>query len=336
MPSDDRGTELLPTEPVSDPDYNVIIRRPANGTTVSGELTALAAVSGEADVVVDGYLDSTLLKTENSEPYEFMIDTTRYSDGEHKFKATARSEDGQVRSAVVIFRVDNSKDASESPDIPDSQPLPPSNLTLPSAEDVFLTENFSVPDEVGNFLILIPNEAHHLDMESDSFLPTTNRHYLPTRLEISSATNVTLVSNDSDHFHTTLIRDSDLRPVVETTEIDYAEYTEPIIFRSQATGGYGFSDLEYDDMHGYITVRDPSKPASGIAVGCIYVPQVDISKFRQSFANHGFAIESEYSFTWDNSNQSIDEQTLIVFSTHQPLPIALEGLSDIVKDTPYS
>ena len=57
--------------------------------------------------------------------------------------------------------------------------------------------------------------------------------------------------------------------------------------------------------------------------------------FKQTLSVRGFAIESEHNFTWENSNQDTDDQTLIIFSTMQPLSSAFQQLAIIVEQTPY-
>lgn len=318
------------------PILDVVITYPTEGSTVKGTIEAGVQVSGNVDVeMVEGYFNDTLIDTENSAPYEFTIDTTQFADGTHTFKATAIGSNMLNASAEVSITVQNLVNILP----PGTYPAPvPLGEILPSAEQVFNTETFGVPDEVSNFVILIPNEGHHLDSEPDSLIAGTNAHYLPTNIEISNMTSITFLSNDYDHFHSTVVSNEKSGKVAwETSNIAYAQYTESKSFSNEDAGKYLFvsNDPDYEDMKGTITVREAAKSPTGGTVGCIYVPQEDLPKFREISSLRGFAIESEHNFTWENSNQGTDDQTLIIFSTMHPLSGALQQLAAIVEETPY-
>ena len=321
--------------PDSTPMLDVVISYPTEGSTVRGTIEALVQVSGNVDVEgVEGHLDDTLVDTEDTAPYEFTIDTWPFEDGAHTFRATAVGSSMNA-TAMVNITVQNLVD------IPAPGTYPPPVLLgglLPTAEQVFKSETFRVPDEASNFIILIPNEAHHLDSEPETLIAETNAHYLPTNVEVSKATSIIFLNNDYDHSHTTVVTsEQDGRIVWETSNVAYAQHTESKSFLNEEAGTYLVvsDDSDYEDMRGTITVREPTISPTGATVGCIYVPQEDLPKFRQIFSLRGFAIESEHNFTWDNSNQDTDDQTLIIFSTMHPLSDALQQLAPIVEATPY-
>ena len=324
------------TLPTPAPLLHVVITQPTEDAKVKGAVEAVVQVSGDVDVeTVEGYLNDTLIDTENSEPYEFTIPTAQFADGNYKFKAKAIGESGVTASAEVSLTIQNLVNLPPSGTYPDPVPL---GGILPSAEQIFISETFRVPDEVSNFIILIPNEGHHLDSEPDSLIAETNAHYLPNHVEISKTTSITLLSNDQDHFHTTVVTsEKDGTVVWETENIAYAQYSESRSFSNEDAGKYLFvsDDPDYEDMKGTISVRESVKSPTGSTVGCIYVPQEDLPMFKQTLSVRGFAIESEQNFTWDNSNQDTDDQTLIIFSTMQPLSSALQQLAIIVEQTPY-
>ena len=321
--------------PDSTPTLDVVISYPTEGSTVRSTIEALVQVSGNVDVEgVEGHFDDTLVDTEETAPYEFTIDTWQFEDGAHTFRATAIGSSMNA-TAMVNIMVQNLVD------LPAEGSYPPPVLLgglLPSAEQVFNSETFRVPDEASNFIILIPNEAHHLDSEPETMIAETNAHYLPTNLEISKITSIIILNNDNDHFHTTVItHERDGSTVWESSNVAYGQHTEPKSFLNEEIGTFTVvsADSDYEDMRGTITVREPVITPTGATVGCIYVPKEDLPKFREIFSLRGFAIESEYNFTWDNSNQDSDDQTLIVFSTMHPLPDALSQLAAIVVETPY-
>lgn len=317
------------------PILEIVITYPTEGSIVKGTIEAGVRVSGNVDVeMVEGYFNDTLIDTENSAPYEFTIDTTQFADGAHKFRATAISSSVNA-TAEVNITVQNLVNILPPGTYPPPVPL---GEILPSAEQVFNSETFGVPDEVSNFIILIPNEGHHLDSEPEALIAESNAHFLPTNVEISNKTTITFLSNDYDHFHSTVVTsEKDGKVVWETSNIAYAQYTESKSFSNEDVGKYLVvsDDPDYEDMKGTITVSEAAKSPSGSTVGCIYVPQEDLPEFREIFSLRGFAIESEHNFRWENSNQGTDDQTLIVFSTMHPLSGALQQLAAIVEETPY-
>lgn len=279
--------------PDSTPTLDVVISYPTEGSTVRSTIEALVQVSGNVDVEgVEGHIDDTLVDTEDTAPYEFTIDTWQFEDGAHTFRATAVSSSMNA-TAMVNITVQNLVD------IPTPGTYPPTLLLgglLPTAEQVFKSETFRVPDEASNFIILIPNEAHHLDSEPETLIAEINAHYLPTNVEVSKKTSITFLSNDRDHFHTAVVTsEHDGRIVWETSNVAYAKHSESKSFLNEDAGTYLVvsDDSDYEDMRGTITVREPSIPPTGGTVGCIYVPQEDLPKFRQIFSLRGFAIESE-------------------------------------------
>ena len=324
------------TLPTPAPLLHVVITQPTEGAKVKGAVEAVVQVSGDVDVeMVEGYLNDTLIDTENSAPYEIIIPTAQFADGNYKFMAKAIGDNGVTASSEVSITIQNLVNLPPSGTYPDPIPL---GGILPSAEQVFISETFRVPDEVSNYIILIPNEGHHLDSEPDSLIAQTNAHYLPIHVEISKTTSITLLSNDHDHFHTTVVAsEKDGTVVWETENIAYAQHSESISFSNEEVGTFLFvdDDTDYQDMKGTITIREATRSPTAYTVGAIYVPQEDLPMFKQTLSVRGFAIESEHNFTWDNSNQDTDDQTLIVFSTMQPLSSALQQLAIIVEQTPY-
>lgn len=330
---------ITPNQNTSDsgsaPVLDIVISYPTEGSTVRGTIEALVHVNGNVEVEgVEGYFDDILVDTEVTSPYEFTIDTWQFEDGPHTFRAAAIGS-SLNSTAVVNIIVENLVDIPAEGSYPTPVLL---GSLLPSAEQVFDSETFLVPDEASNFIILIPNEAHHLDSEPETLIAETNAHYLPTNVEVSKITSVVILNNDFDHFHATVIASElDGSTVLQTDEVGHTQYTESLSFTDITTGTYNVvsADSDYVDMRGRITIREPTISPTGATVGCIYVPQEELPKFREIFGLRGFAIESEHNFTWDNSNQDTDDQTLIVFSTMHELPDALSQLAAIVLETPY-
>jgi hypothetical protein len=61
------------------------------------------------------YVDSTLIKQENYDPYEFGIDTTDFGDGSHVLKAIATDKSGNSNAATITTNVSIQNEQQESP-----------------------------------------------------------------------------------------------------------------------------------------------------------------------------------------------------------------------------
>jgi hypothetical protein len=78
----------------------------AENQVLSGSYKVVVAAS-DASLVsgINLYIDGTLFKTENYSPYEYTIDTTKYSDGNHALKAVATDKSGNTNAATITTSV---------------------------------------------------------------------------------------------------------------------------------------------------------------------------------------------------------------------------------------
>lgn len=214
--------------------------------------------------------------------------------------------------------------------------LAPPSGTLPTAQQVYNTETFNVPDGVSHFILLIPNEAHEPNSEPDKFIASTNRHYLATNLQIAQNTAITMINDDGGHTHTTQAKRQDNGVTQWTTNaISESQHSTPPQSFTDLTQ-YDIVDTVEPSMAGTVAVRAATIDPSGQIVGCLYVPTSQLNTFKTLLTNNGFTTESEYSFTYETISANFsDNNTLIVYSTTQPLSTALSALSNIVQQTPY-
>jgi Bacterial Ig domain/RTX calcium-binding nonapeptide repeat (4 copies) len=100
------------------------------GQTLSGKYNVVVTASDVSKISnIKLYVDSTLVKQENSAPYEFPTDTTKFADGTHTLKAVATDKSGNAITKTVAVMFDN--EASSTPPPPTSSPPPPSSsLTI--------------------------------------------------------------------------------------------------------------------------------------------------------------------------------------------------------------
>jgi hypothetical protein len=126
------GTILTPTlfpsndsKTTSGPMLVVVITQPAEGSTVKGEIEAVAKVSGDVEVeMVEGYLNDTFIDTEVSAPYEFTIPTTQFADGNYKLRANAIGDNGVNATAEVSITIQNLVDLPPPGSNPTPEPKP--------------------------------------------------------------------------------------------------------------------------------------------------------------------------------------------------------------------
>ena len=110
-----RGADDCMTQEPAGRSYRVILcfAQPANGTSISGmaQVSATVTVEGAQLAVrsVVFYLDGVYVLTDFEAPYEFVLPSARFVDGQHSldFEATLRDDLLTERASVaVIFRND--------------------------------------------------------------------------------------------------------------------------------------------------------------------------------------------------------------------------------------
>lgn len=81
---------------------------PASGATIAGEAKFVALVESDALVTsVEFFVGDDLRSTDDSTPYEFVMDTLDEADGQLKVTVTAYNEKGESAKAVLNLTVDN-------------------------------------------------------------------------------------------------------------------------------------------------------------------------------------------------------------------------------------
>lgn len=142
-----------------------------------------------------------------------------------------------------------------------------------------------------------------------------------------------------------------------TGQLDYASSSAPIILPSPGT--YDVIDKSYNTKEAKITVLDNETSNGNLILGGFYTPtnQVENTRdndgvshpgslqyYKEAFNNDGIDILSEYNFTyatcdycpgeyWPDNKSG--EHTLLIYSTQQPLSVALDKLGKLVKDNVY-
>ena len=91
-----------------DPAPSVTITFPAPGAAVSGTVHIQATASDNGTITrIEFYVDDALVATDLSSPYSFDWDTSMYTNGLHKIRATAYDDLGQPGSQEIGVNVGN-------------------------------------------------------------------------------------------------------------------------------------------------------------------------------------------------------------------------------------
>ncbi len=85
----------------------VAIESPANGSTLTGNVTVGAMVEGKNITSTQLLIDGKLVSTGDGSPLSYLIDTNDLTDGAHKIQVIATSSDGEVITRESNFTVNN-------------------------------------------------------------------------------------------------------------------------------------------------------------------------------------------------------------------------------------
>src|SRR6185436_18226668 len=98
-------------------------KAPTSGKTVSGTLSGTNCyVAGVGVTSVQFFLDSAALNTDSvmSDGMQCQLDTTKFANGTHTLKATARNSSGSTRTDVISINIQNA--ANTAPCVSFSSP----------------------------------------------------------------------------------------------------------------------------------------------------------------------------------------------------------------------
>ncbi len=85
---------------------SVTITNPTNGATVKGTVNITASYTGCIDTV-EFYIDSTLVSTDNAALFEYLWDTTTYSEGSHTIEVKGYCTGVYKDNDIITVTVDN-------------------------------------------------------------------------------------------------------------------------------------------------------------------------------------------------------------------------------------
>ena len=236
---------------------------------------------------------------------------------------------------------------------------------IPSAQSVYQSHSISLPNSVKTFVWYIVNEAHEdTHNEQQKLMSSHNPNFIPTELTILEGVSILFLDTDAPwdtpHPHTIEITDKSSGEVVYTTgKLDHTESSKPVILPA---GNYAAIDKTYPWMKGTITVLPNSEKntENNLKVGAFLAPTNQVADkkdndggmhpgwlgyYKTELPKNGFKVLSEFNFHYAACSycpgkfwpdQKTADHTLIIYSTNQPIHLALQKLAKLVRDNVYT
>lgn len=216
------------------------------------------------------------------------------------------------------------------------------------AKSIFDDKQFTVPSNVKNFVILIPNEAHE-SPELPKEQRLINQPYVPQKLQIDSDTNILWFSGDVGHTRQITIMDSTSAEVFNS-KIKFNSATQPLVLPSTGKFNYFEKNANSDDpnfvMEGSITVVNSNNQTntnennSRMAfdtISVIMIPAIDLNKNIITLKDNKINIIDQYFFKdLRETGGGGANQTLLILGSNIPLEQIISALSKITDTLPYS
>jgi plastocyanin len=227
----------------------------------------------------------------------------------------------------------------------------PNALGQTYATTIYESKSITVPPNVKNLVILIPNEGHHGPGEEDEsrFIA---QPFVPQNAAISPGTQVVWYNGDVGHEHNIVVRDSNGVQLFQTGIFPELEASRAIAFNN--TGNFAYADtIDYEEgfvMTGNISVIDQKNnvPTTTTATttaantidtaGVLMVPSIYADNTVQSLKSAGFGIDSMQNFKDLRGGQEDtgDIQTLLVWTANgMELSNVIAQLKEISSGLPY-
>ncbi len=222
-----------------------------------------------------------------------------------------------------------------------------------NANSLYNGRTMILGNNVKNFVIVIPDEAHESLNQPKNQLPLTNQPYLPQNLVTNVGTTVVWFSADVGHNHKITLSDSNSKKVYENAFFPFNEASKPLTLNNTGKFSYLEADINKDVpsfvMNGTITVTNlPSElkspqNASSLnkisTVGAYMIPGIMLDKYTSEFTNRGFMVDSHFTYKDLRGGQkgTGPQQTLITWTTPETnLDKVISALKEITPTLPYS
>jgi hypothetical protein len=218
------------------------------------------------------------------------------------------------------------------------------------ARDIFDNKTLTLPSNVKNFVILIPNEAHESPL-----LPKEqrliNQPYVPQNLVSGSNTQIIWFTGDVGHTREITLTDDKSKEAFNS-RLKFNTATEPLLLNHSGKFTYFEENANMQDpkfvMEGSIkTTNGDVPPNSNDDVTAsdspfdtmlvLMVPTNDIKKHMMTLVDNKVNIIDIYSFKdLRETGGGGANQTLLVLGTNDPLDETISVLKKITSTLPYS
>ena len=211
------------------------------------------------------------------------------------------------------------------------------------AKDIFENKILTLPSNVKNFVILIPNEAHESPL-----LPKEqrliNQPYVPQNLVSGANTQINWFSGDVGHIRKLTLIDENSKEVYNS-RLKFNTATEPLLLNHSGKYAYFEENANKEDpkfvMEGSITVNPNSNGKVSVSpfdtMLVLMVPTNDIKEHMMTLADNKVDVIDIYSFKdLRETGGGGANQTLLVLGTNDPLDESISVLKKITPTLPYS
>jgi hypothetical protein len=218
------------------------------------------------------------------------------------------------------------------------------------AKDIFENKTLTLPSNVKNFVILIPNEAHESPL-----LPKEqrliNQPYVPQNLVSGANTQIIWFTGDVGHTREITLTDENSKEVYNS-RLKYNTATEPFLLNHSGKFTYFEKNANLQDpkfvMEGSITITNGDVPLNSnvnMTVSespfdtmlVLMVPTNDIKKHIMTLVDNNLNIIDIYSFKdLRETGGGGANQTLLALGTNNPLDKSISVLKKITSSLPYS
>ena len=213
-----------------------------------------------------------------------------------------------------------------------------------NANPLYNNRTMILGNNVKNFVITIPDEAHESLGQAKNQLPLTNQPYLPQHLVTNVGSTVIWLNADVGHKHMITLSDSNSKKVYENAFFPYNEVSKALTLNN--TGNFSYLEKGANNavpsfvMNGTISViRSPSSQKQIGTEGAYMIPAIMLDKYTSEFAKRGFTVDSHFTYKDLRGGQkgTGPEQTLITWTTPETnLGKVISSLKEITPTLPYS
>jgi len=218
------------------------------------------------------------------------------------------------------------------------------------ARDIFDNKTLTLPSNVKNFVILIPNEAHESPL-----LPKEqrliNQPYVPQNLVSGANTRIIWFTGDVGHTREITLTDENSKEAFNS-RLKFNTATEPLLLNHSGKFTYFEENANMEDpkfvMEGSIKITNGDVPPNSNdnvtasdspfdTMLVLMVPTNDIKKHMMTLVDNKVNIIDIYSFKdLRETGGGGANQTLLVLGTNDPLDESISVLKKITSTLPYS